>query len=125
MVLSFFLNYPQEHTMTNDINISVSPETKEKVKVKLERAKVYVKTNAKPLAIGTAVGAVTVWAVFRGYNLNKDLLILRRKQLKRLAKGAGAANEAGESYGVEYNIRGIRVWLIPALASEADTPYIS
>lgn len=109
----------------NDVtNISPDPkvtldtaEIKRNVRGKLRLAKDYLKTNAKPLAVGvvsTVAAGVTAYHV---YMLNKDVLILPKKQQRRLNQGT----IDGKAQGVVYRTTTGRFWLIPAL-DQFDPP---
>lgn len=108
----------------SDDNVHTLHETSEEVqatlKEKFEKAKAYVKANAEPIAVGALAATCVAVLVVRGKNANKDLLVLRRKQLKRMMK----SYDEGKRGGVEYNVKGTRLWLIPALLPESETPYV-
>lgn len=87
---------------------------------RFQRVKQYVKDNKEPLGYGILLGVAGVIVYVQGTRLDKDLLVLRRKNLKRFT----APPVEGNMPGVEYNVRGTRMWLIPALLPENETPYL-
>ena len=86
---------------------------------KAQKVKRYFRENAVPIAFGAAQATAVILVVTAVARSNKDLLVLTHKQSSRLARGT----VDGIAPGVEYNIRGAKFWLIPALADLTPADY--
>lgn len=86
-----------------------------------QRIKRYVRENARPLTYGVLLGVAGSIVYVKGSNWDKSLLILKNKSLKKFADGPTGD---GNMPGVEYTVRGTRLWLLPAMLPVEETPYV-
>lgn len=86
---------------------------------RVERLKKYLIDNAEPITYGVMLGAGFMTVFVIGSRANKDLLVLKRNQFKKFKKNPNGVDMPG----VEYTVRGVRMWLIPAMLPVEETPY--